>query len=267
MARSPRMHRSTTQDPAHAHHGHNGVPQRSTGRCDSTRSIKPPLLSLAPRLGSLRRAAVPRAGPPAAADPARQGSIVERYNLRTPCLTSWSYSASPYCRRRRTSLAAASPRRSMSLHAPSASPCTSPPASFLPLSASSSCRKRLRHCALGSDPGVRSRRRRLDRAGPYRRLCASSIRGNEQQGGALAIFGGVSIDLFSDGVMIGTGTVLNPALGLLLALGQMPAGVPEGFAAVATLRNAGIGQKRRLLVAAGRDPDPAGGFTRLPRPS
>lgn len=58
----------------------------------------------------------------------------------------------------------------------------------------------------------------------------------EAQSSALAIFGVVSIDLFSDGVMIGTGTMLNPALGLLLALGQMPADVPEGFAAVATLR-------------------------------
>ncbi len=48
------------------------------------------------------------------------------------------------------------------------------------------------------------------------------------------------MDLSSDGVMIGTGTVLNPALGLLLALGQMPADLLEGFAAVATLRRAGI---------------------------
>jgi ZIP family zinc transporter len=76
------------------------------------------------------------------------------------------------------------------------------------------------------------------------------IGGDEDQASALAIFGGVSIDLFSDGVMIGTGTVINPALGLLLALGQMPADVPEGFAAVATLRCAGIGRGRRILLAA-----------------
>jgi len=75
--------------------------------------------------------------------------------------------------------------------------------------------------------------------------------GREEQSSALAIFAGVSLDLFSDGVMIGTGSVLNPALGLLLALGQVPADVPEGFAAVATLRNAGVGRKRRLLMAAG----------------
>jgi ZIP family zinc transporter len=75
--------------------------------------------------------------------------------------------------------------------------------------------------------------------------------GSERQSGALAIFGGVAVDLFSDGVMIGTGTVLNPALGLLLALGQVPADVPEGFAAVATLRNAGVSRRRRLIMAGG----------------
>ena len=75
-------------------------------------------------------------------------------------------------------------------------------------------------------------------------------RGGEKESGALAIFSGVSLDLFSDGVMIGTGTVLNPALGLLLAVGQVPADVPEGFAAVATLRSAGISRKKRILMAA-----------------
>ncbi len=58
-----------------------------------------------------------------------------------------------------------------------------------------------------------------------RRLGAS-----EEAKGRLAIYSGVSIDLFSDGVMIGTGTVINPVPGLLLALGQVPADVPEGFA-------------------------------------
>lgn len=69
--------------------------------------------------------------------------------------------------------------------------------------------------------------------------------------GPWAIFSGVSLDLFSDGVMIGTGTVVNPALGLLLAAGQVPADVPEGFAAVATLRRAGVSRGRRLALAAG----------------
>jgi ZIP family zinc transporter len=59
------------------------------------------------------------------------------------------------------------------------------------------------------------------------------------------------LDLFSDGVMIGTGTVINPALGFLLAIGQVPADVPEGFAAIATMRRAGISRRRRILMAAG----------------
>ena len=87
----------------------------------------------------------------------------------------------------------------------------------------------------------------LDRAIHY---VQGRFGGNEDQAGAFGIFGGVSMDLFSDGVMIGTGTVINPALGLLLALGQMPADVPEGFAAVATMRKAGIPRKRRILLTA-----------------
>ena len=72
---------------------------------------------------------------------------------------------------------------------------------------------------------------------------------SEESKGPLAIFSGVSIDLFSDGVMIGTGTVIDPALGLLLALGQVPADIPEGFAAVATLRRANIARRTRILMS------------------
>lgn len=73
---------------------------------------------------------------------------------------------------------------------------------------------------------------------------------DERAAGPAAIFAGVSLDLFSDGVMIGTGTIVNPALGLLLALGQVPADIPEGFAAVASLRRAGITRRTRLLLSA-----------------
>lgn len=73
----------------------------------------------------------------------------------------------------------------------------------------------------------------------------------DDDAGPLAIFSGVAIDLFSDGVLIGTATVVNPALGLLLAVGQVPADVPEGFAAVATLRANGVPRRQRLLLAAG----------------
>lgn len=72
---------------------------------------------------------------------------------------------------------------------------------------------------------------------------------SEASKGPLAIYSGVSIDLFSDGVMIGTGTVINPALGLLLALGQVPADVPEGFASVATLRRTDMARRTRVLMS------------------
>lgn len=73
--------------------------------------------------------------------------------------------------------------------------------------------------------------------------------GDGQATGPLAIYSGVAIDLFSDGVMIGTATLLDPRLGLLLALGQVPADLPEGFAAVATLRRAGTPRGVRLMMS------------------
>lgn len=49
--------------------------------------------------------------------------------------------------------------------------------------------------------------------------------------------------------MVGTATVLNPTLGLLLALGQVPADLPEGFATVATLRRARIRRRTRVALS------------------
>lgn len=68
--------------------------------------------------------------------------------------------------------------------------------------------------------------------------------------GPFVIFFGVAVDLFSDGIMIGTATSIEFGLGLLLALGQTPADVPEGFAAIATFKNAGVSRRNRLLLAA-----------------
>ena len=68
--------------------------------------------------------------------------------------------------------------------------------------------------------------------------------------GPFIIFFGVAVDLFSDGIMIGTGTSIDFSLGLLLALGQTPADIPEGFAAIATFKNAGVSRRNRFLFAA-----------------
>ena len=74
---------------------------------------------------------------------------------------------------------------------------------------------------------------------------------DEEDSNPLTIYAGTSLDLFSDGVMIGTGAIVDPALGLLLALGQMPADLPEGFATIATLRSAEVPRAKRVLFTAG----------------
>jgi zinc transporter, ZIP family len=82
-------------------------------------------------------------------------------------------------------------------------------------------------------------------------LLTQRARAGHKAQGPMAIFAGVSLDLFSDGVMIGTATLINPSLGLLLALGQVPADVPEGFAAIAILRRARIRRRQRILLSLG----------------
>ncbi len=74
--------------------------------------------------------------------------------------------------------------------------------------------------------------------------------GDPEKTGPWVILFGVAVDLFSDGVMIGTGSTISVGLGLLLALGQVPADVPEGFATIATFKKQGVPRRRRLLLAA-----------------
>lgn len=84
----------------------------------------------------------------------------------------------------------------------------------------------------------------VDRAiGLVRRLTGGG------EAGPWAIFFGVAVDLFSDGVMIGTGSTIGLGLALLLAPGQAPADMPEGFATIATFE-AGMSRRRRLLLTA-----------------
>lgn len=78
----------------------------------------------------------------------------------------------------------------------------------------------------------------------------SRVGGTETASGPWIIFIGVAIDLFSDGVMIGTGSSVAIALGLLLAIGQVPADIPEGFATIANFRQAGVERRMRVLLAA-----------------
>ncbi|WP_227380076.1 ZIP family metal transporter [Haladaptatus halobius] len=60
---------------------------------------------------------------------------------------------------------------------------------------------------------------------------------------------GVAVDLFSDRVMIGTGSTIDLSLGLVLALGQTPADIPEGFATIATFKAQNIARSTRILLS------------------
>lgn len=81
-------------------------------------------------------------------------------------------------------------------------------------------------------------------------LVRERIGGSEGMASAIAIWFAVAVDLFSDGIMIGTGSSVELGLGVLLALGQAPADVPEGFATIATLKRRGIARFWRLIAAA-----------------
>lgn len=68
--------------------------------------------------------------------------------------------------------------------------------------------------------------------------------------GPWLVFFAVAVDLFSDGLLIGTGAVISTGLALLLALGQVTADLPEGLATTAGFRRRGVPRRRRLLISA-----------------
>ena len=90
----------------------------------------------------------------------------------------------------------------------------------------------------------------IDRAIDLIQTRAACRAGGDVEASPWGIYFGVAVDLFSDGVIIGTGSVINPALGALLALGQVPADIPEGFATIATFKNKGVPRAKRILLSA-----------------
>ena len=63
------------------------------------------------------------------------------------------------------------------------------------------------------------------------------------------IYVAVCLDLFSDGLMIGTGSAVSFGLALVLALGQVLADIPEGFATVANFKDKGVPRSKRFLLS------------------
>ncbi|HEY9553759.1 ZIP family metal transporter [Allosphingosinicella sp.] len=78
----------------------------------------------------------------------------------------------------------------------------------------------------------------------------SSGQSGRDAGGAWTIYAAVAVDLFGDGLLIGAGSSLSFELALVLALGQVAADIPEGFATIATFRDAGVARTKRILLSA-----------------
>lgn len=74
--------------------------------------------------------------------------------------------------------------------------------------------------------------------------------GGADTSSAWMIYFAVSMDLFSDGLLIGAGAAAAPALGLALAAGQVLADLPEGFATIINFRDKGFTRRRRIALSA-----------------
>lgn len=68
--------------------------------------------------------------------------------------------------------------------------------------------------------------------------------------GAWVIYAAVAVDLFADGLLIGTGSAISLSLALVLAIGQVTADIPEGFATISNFKDKGVPRARRLLIGA-----------------
>jgi ZIP family zinc transporter len=64
------------------------------------------------------------------------------------------------------------------------------------------------------------------------------------------IYVAVASDLVGDGLLIGAATAVTSQLGFVLALGQVLADIPEGFAVLANFRAKGMERFERLLISA-----------------
>lgn len=68
--------------------------------------------------------------------------------------------------------------------------------------------------------------------------------------GMWMIYIAVSIDLASDGLMIGSGSAVSASMAMVLAAGQVLADVPEGYATIANMKENGVPKARRMLLSA-----------------
>ncbi len=63
------------------------------------------------------------------------------------------------------------------------------------------------------------------------------------------VYVAVTVDLFSDGLMIGAGSVVSYGFALVLAVGQVLADIPEGFATIANFKAKNIPRAVRIALS------------------
>ena len=78
------------------------------------------------------------------------------------------------------------------------------------------------------------------------RLLKTTIAGSGSRATTWGAFAAIGIDLFSDGLMTGSGSAISASLGLLLALSQVLGNMPGGFAIAANFRKAEVPRTKRL---------------------
>lgn len=81
-------------------------------------------------------------------------------------------------------------------------------------------------------------------------MTSSESEGASSSSGMWMVYIAVSIDLASDGLMIGTGSAVSSTMALALALGQVLADIPEGYATIANMKEKGVPKARRILLSA-----------------
>lgn len=80
------------------------------------------------------------------------------------------------------------------------------------------------------------------------RMLQNRLSGSAGRAATWGAYGAVAIDLLTDGFMTGGGAAISRNLGILLAISQVIANMPGGFAVTANFRDAGISKGRRRMV-------------------
>ncbi len=82
------------------------------------------------------------------------------------------------------------------------------------------------------------------------KLSKNRLRGIDLNTVSLAIFLSIAIDLFGDGLMIGTSLTISPNLGVVLASARVVAHIPEGFVTNAAFKSQKMSRTERFLLLA-----------------